>query len=393
MERTLQFNTVFSYAFRPLFAFFALYGLLIIPYWVLAWTGRLPLPFITANPMLWHGHEMLFGFSSAAIAGFLLTAVASWTKRPPISHCSLLLLCALWLLARIIWCLPNPAALPIAAALDIGFDILLLALFTRELIAADNRRNLKIAAVLLLYTAVNAGMYFALFTGVSDPAQWLRAAMYLVIFLINIIGGRVIPMFTGNWLRQNLPACKQPTLFNRFDLVVVGITALFMLTALAALPMAGVLGIAAGLAQILRLLRWRGWNTTREPLLWSLHLGYAWLGVGLLLNGVALLGVIPASAGIHALTVGTISGLILAMSSRAVLGHTDRALTSHPLLTSAFVLINIAALTRVFAALFPGVTALLFVSAVAWFVAFAAYSIRYFPILLFPNQRAIQSGK
>lgn len=393
MERTLQFNTVFSYAFRPLFAFFALYGLLIIPYWVLAWTGRLPLPFITANPMLWHGHEMLFGFSSAAIAGFLLTAVASWTKRPPISHCSLLLLCALWLLARIIWCLPNPAALPIAAALDIGFDILLLALFTRELIAADNRRNLKIAAVLLLYTAVNAGMYFALFTGVSDPAQWLRAAMYLVIFLINIIGGRVIPMFTGNWLRQNLPACKQPTLFNRFDLVVVGITALFMLTALAALPMAGVLGIAAGLAQILRLLRWRGWNTTREPLLWSLHLGYAWLGVGLLLNGVALLGVIPASAGIHALTVGTISGLILAMSSRAALGHTDRALTSHPLLTSAFVLINIAALTRVFAALFPGVTALLFVSAVAWFVAFAAYSIRYFPILLFPNQRAIQSGK
>lgn len=393
MGRALKFNTVFGYAFRPLFALLALQGLLIIPYWMLAWLGRLPLPSITTNPMLWHGHEMLFGFTSAAIAGFLLTAVANWTKRPPVSGFPLLLLCGLWLLARITWCLPNPSVLTIAAALDIGFDILLLVLFTRELIAADNRRNFKIAAVLLVYTAVNAGMYFALFTGISDPAQWLRAAMYLVIFLINIIGGRVIPLFTDNWLRQNLPACKQPSMFNTCDLVVVAITAVFMLATFVALPIAGALGIASGLAQILRLLRWRGWNTTREPLLWSLHLGYAWLGVGLLLNGVALLGVIPLSAGIHALTVGTISGLVLAMSSRAALGHTGRPLMSHPLLTSAFVLINIAALTRVLAALFPGMTALLLISALAWLIAFGAYCIRYFPILLFPSEGSLQAGK
>ncbi len=275
MEHAFKFDTIFSYAFRPLFALFALYGLLIIPYWALAWSGYLPLPSITANPLLWHGHEMLFGFTSAAIAGFLLTAVVNWTQRPPISGFPLLLLCSLWLLPRLVWCLPNSAALPIAAAFDLGFDIFLLVLFLRELIAADNRRNLKVAAVLLLYTAVNAAMYFALFTGISDPSQWLLATIYLVILLINIIGGRVIPMFTGNWLRQHFPACTQPPAFNRFDLVVVSMTGLFMLTALAALPGSGALGIAAGLAQLLRLLRWQGWNTAREPLLWSLHLGYA----------------------------------------------------------------------------------------------------------------------
>jgi uncharacterized protein involved in response to NO len=223
--------------------------------------------------------------------------------------------------------------------------------------------------------------------------QWLLAALYLVILLINIIGGRVIPMFTGNWLRQNLPACTQPTTFNRFDFLVVVITALFMLAALADLPVAGVLGITAGLAQILRLLRWRGWNTRREPLLWSLHLGYAWLGLGLLLNGLALFGAVPASAGTHALTVGAISGLILAMSSRAALGHTGRALTSHPLLTSTFVFINIAALTRVLASFFPGVRILLLAAAFAWFVALMTYCFRYFPILLFPNNNSLQSGK
>lgn len=393
MERTLKFTTVFGYPFRPFFALFALQGLLIIPYWTLAWLGHLPLPSITANPLLWHGHEMLFGFTSAAIAGFLLTAVANWTKRPPISGIPLLFLCVLWLLARLTWCLPNPSVLPIAAAFDVGFDILLLVLFTYELFAADNHRNLKVAAVLFLYTAVNAGMYFALLNEISDPVKWLRAAMYLVIFLITIIGGRVIPLFTGNWLRQNLPACKQPPMFNSIDRAVVVITAVFMLTALAALPMAGAMGIVAGLAQILRLMRWQGWNTTPEPLLWSLHLGYAWLGIGLLLNGVALFGAIPTSAGMHALTVGAISGLILAMSSRAALGHTGRALTSHPLLTSAFILINIAALTRVLAALIPDMTALLLVSALAWVTAFGAYCVRYFPILFFPNERSVQGDK
>ncbi len=391
VARTLAFKTVFSYAFRPLFALLGIYGLLIIPYWTLAWSGHLPLPAIV-NPLIWHGHEMLFGFTGAALAGFLLTAVANWTQRPPVSGFPLLLLCALWLLARLAWCMPNAAALPIAAALDLGFDALLLFLFSRELIAAGNRRNLKVAAVLLLYATTNIGIYFALFTGISNPSQWLLATIYWVILLINIIGGRVIPMFTGNWLRQNASTHKQPPTFNRFDLAVVLVTGLFMLTALASLPGAGVLGIAAGLAQLLRLSRWQGWSTRREPLLWSLHCGYAWVGIGLLLNGIACLGVIAPSAGMHALTVGAISGLILAMSGRAALGHTGRALTSHPLLTGAFVLINIAAFARVLAALFPATLIFLFIAALAWFIAFSSYCLRYFPILLLPKENIIQIG-
>jgi uncharacterized protein involved in response to NO len=147
------------------------------------------------------------------------------------------------------------------------------------------------------------------------------------------------------------------------------------------------------LAQLLRLARWQGWHAAGEPLLWSLHIGYAWVGIGLLLNGVALLGMIPAGAGIHALTVGAISGLVLAMSGRAALGHTGRVLTSHPLLTSALVLINIAALTRVLASLLPATPILLFISVAAWAGALATYGIRYFPILTFPGVVSGDGGK
>lgn len=393
MQRTAITNIVFGYAFRPLFALLGLQGLLIIPYWALAWSGLFPMPAITINPLWWHGHEMLFGFAGAAIAGFLLTAVANWTKRPPVAGYRLLLLCVLWLFARLAWCLPSTAALPIAAALDLGFDGVLLVLFVYELIVADNRRNLKIGGVLLLYTAVNAGFYFALLNNRFDPSRWLLAALYLIILLINIIGGRVIPLFTGNWLRQRNPIPQPPVTFNRFDLGVVALTALFMLAALAAFPGAGILGVAAGLAQLTRLARWQGWRTVREPLLWSLHLGYAWLGVGLLLNGLALLGAVPASAGIHALTVGAISGLILAMSARAALGHTGRTLTSSALLTVTFISINLAALVRILAALLANPPLLLWISAGAWFIALAAYSARYFPILLLPAETPVSGGR
>lgn len=373
---------LFSYAFRPLFALLAVHGVLIVPYWALAWTGMLPLPSITVNPTLWHGHEMLFGFSGAAIAGFLLTAVANWSKRAPIAGLALLLLCALWLLARLLWSAPQAAVLPYAAAADLAFNLLLTILFAREVLANDNRRNLKIVGVLLLYTGINAGFYLALSGG--DPVWWLNAALYLITLLITIIGGRVIPNFTGNWLRSQAIAAQSPPAFNRLDLAVTLFSVAFFGAALMDLSIAGPLGIAAGGGQLLRLARWQGWRTMREPLLWSLHLGYAWLAIGLLLQGGAFLNWLPRSAGLHALTVGAIGGLILAMSSRAALGHTGRALTSHPLLTGAFVSINIAAAARVLAALLPTLPLLLSIAALAWAIALCAYALRYLPILLGP---------
>jgi uncharacterized protein involved in response to NO len=387
MNTPFKDRAVFSYAFRPLFALLALYGLLVIPYWVLAWSGHIALPSITKNPALWHGHEMLFGFTAAAIAGFLLTAVANWTQRPPIAGLPLLLLCGFWLLARLAWCLPCPAALPLAALFDIVFDALLLAQFSRELVATKNQRNAKVAGVLALYTLINAGFYASLLTGWPDPSRWLIAALYLVILLITIIGGRIIPLFTGNWLKQqgsgNTPNSLPPT-FNRIDLIAIVATALFMAMALAKLPGAGITGIVAALLQALRLARWQGWRTTRQPLLWSLHIGYAWVIAGLFLNGLALTSGLPFSAGLHAFSTGAIAGLILAVSGRVALGHTGRPLTSHPLLTVAFVAINIAALARVAAALFPTLPLLLWIAAGAWLLALTSYCVRNFPMLLFP---------
>jgi uncharacterized protein involved in response to NO len=393
--KTRVFDTVFGYAFRPLFFLLALQGLLVVPYWALAWLGWLPLPAITADPVIWHAHELLFGFAAAAIAGFLLTAVANWTGRPPVAGAPLMLLAGLWLLARIAWCLPNAAALPAAAALDIAFDVLLLALFARELIAAGNRRNLKILGILLLFTATNAGVYFSLLAGNAYARTWLTAAIYVIIVLITLVGGRIIPLFTANWLRQQAlwtktTAPPPPPAFGAVDIVAAATMIIFAIAALAGRPEAGPLAVVAGLLQAYRLARWQGWRTLREPLLWSLHLGYAWIPVGLFLTGAASLGMVPVSAGIHAFTAGAISTLIVAVSGRVALGHTGRALISHPLLTSCIVLLHGAALARIFAALYPSVTILLYCAASAWLLALAAYGWRYFPILLAPRKTAAQ---
>lgn len=375
---------LFARPFRAFFTLMTAQAVLSMAYWILAWSGLFPMPVITANPLLWHGHEMLFGFSAAAIAGFLLTAVASWTGRPLLAGTVLQILCGLWLLARLCWCWPSPAALLCAAAFDMAFGLMLTVVFAGEIIAAKNRRNAKIAAVLLVYIGINAGFYHALWTGSSNPSRWLAAALYLVVFLITLIGGRIIPQFTANWLRrqpkENESDGTLPPMFNRLDLFIEIATLLFMATALMQATPAGILGIVAGALQLIRVLRWRGWRAWREPLLWSLHLGYAWIGIGLILQGVALITPMPASVGLHALTVGAIAGLIIAVAGRVSLGHSGLELTSHPLLTTAFIAIHVAAMARVLTAFDPSIP--LFPAAAAWLVAFVCFGAHQLPIWL-----------
>lgn len=373
-----------QHAFRPLFLLLVLQAMGIIGFWVLWFNGTLAVAW-QRNPVYWHGHEMLSGFAGAAIAGFMLTAVATWTSRPAVGGLRLWLLCTLWIGGRL--SLFSPWA---HAIFDIGYWLLLWCLMANEVISAGNRRNYKILLVLALLVLSDVAWHVADLSssGLLQKATW--GQLWLVILLISIIGGRIIPAFTGNWLRREAAAANPvrtpeplPAAFGRLDLISILALILFAVCTLLSLPAwAGFSsGLAAAVLQAWRLARWQGHRCLPDPLVWMLHLSYAWIPVGLALSACAAMGWLPVSAGLHALTVGCVAGMIVSVSARAALGHSNRPLQSHPLLTSAIVLLNLAALLRVCAAI-EQLPVLMPLSALAWILAFLCYGVVYVPILL-----------
>lgn len=375
-----------EYAFRPLFLLLVLQALGMITLWVCWWTGLVTLPW-ARDPLQWHVHEMLTGFAGAAIGGFLLTAVATWTGRPPVGGWRLGLLCLFWAGGRLSLFFPLSHAV-----FDIAYWLGLWLLMAGEVVGAGNRRNYKILVILGLLLASDAAWHVnELLAG-----PWLRQAglaqLWLVLLLIAVIGGRIIPAFTGNWLKRRAvesgapppDAASLPPAFTRFDLACIVSLLLYFVASLlpAPLPLLLVLGWLAALLHALRLWRWQGLRCLADPLVWMLHLSYAWLPLGLALHAASAPGWVPASAGIHALTIGCMAGMILSVSSRAALGHSQRPLRSHPLLTTAIVALNLAALLRVCAAVHPAWSWLLGLSALAWVLAMLAYATVYLPILL-----------
>jgi uncharacterized protein involved in response to NO len=378
----------FTYAFRPLFLLATLYAIAVVPLWAAAWLGYLPMPSSLATPSWWHAHEMIYGFVGAAIGGFALTAVATWTKRPPVSGVPLMILSALWVIARVLFALPSSNLLVPAIAADLAYGALLFVLMSREVIGARSQRNYKVLVILGLLPATNA----LFFLGMTRSAGWTKTALFaglwLVVMLINLIGGRVIPGFTRNWLKRQLVEQKRkpttlPPVFDRFDLLTTWLMVAFAILHLLEAPSRGtaVVGLITSVLLFIRLTRWQGIQTGREPLVWVLHLAFSWLPVGFFLLASAEVGLLPQTAGIHALTSGAITTMIIAVAGRAALGHTGRALESHPVLTAAYVLITVAAICRVAATIGPGARALLAVSAGAWFLGFVCFAWRYVPIL------------
>ena len=386
----------FSYAFRPLFLLATLYALLAVPVWVCAWLGWLPVPTIMGgNSTWWHAHEMLFGFAGAAVGGFLLTAVATWTKRPPVAGGPLVALALLWLSARLLLFAPGTMAsgwvVPAAAAADLGYDLLLLALMSREVISARDQRNYKVLVLLALLVVANAAFYVGIEgrAGWADPA--LLAALWVFILLISVIAGRVIPAFTRNWLRlQGLQRADAkrgaPPSFGRVDLAATVVMIAFAtLTLLPVAPIVAALtGLVAGLLLLARVARWQGFRAKRDPLVWILHVAFLWIPVGVLLLSGAALGWWPATGGVHALTTGAITTMIVAIASRAALGHTGRPLQSHPVLNLGYAMITLSALLRVLVVAVPDARVMLFLSAASWSLGFACFAWRYLPILVQP---------
>lgn len=376
-------------AFRPFFLGAAVYGAIAVPWWALAWLGFLPLPGWLL-PMWWHGHEMTFGFVAAAIAGFLLTASPVWAGRPALGGAPLAALVALWGAGRL--ALAAAGALPawLVAAVDVAFLPAVALVVARTLWGSGQVRNFGIVGILVVLAGADAAMHaeaLGLVAGVAGRA--LRLAVDAIVVLVLVIGGRIVPAFTRNALRRrgvDAPVRSRPWL----DVAGVAAAGALALARPWAGPssVTGALALLAGLAAGARLAGWQTRHTRSDPLLWSLHAGYAWAAVGLLLVAAGDLGApAPSTAGLHALTAGAMGASILAVMTRVGLGHTGRPLELPAGVVWCLVGVNAAAALRVAAPFASGEVqrVLVVASGLAWSAALALFAVRYGPILLAPR--------
>ena len=375
---------LFSFGFRPFFLVACAWAAATVPIWVLAYLGYEP--FGRALTRDWHVHEMLFGYLAGVMAGFLLTAVPNWTGRLPVMGAPLATLAGLWIAGRAAM-LVSPLSFW-AAAVDAAFLIVFAGVVWRDVVAGRNWRKLPVCALVTLLALANLGVHLRPLQP-DLAAACERLALGVAAAMITLIGGRVTPSFTHNWLMQRRIAAM-PAAVSRFDHAVLGITGLAAAAWIVAPDhvAAGAALALAGVGNLARLSRWRGERTFAEPLVWVLHAGYGWLGVALLVLGVSVLapGVVPRSAGIHALTVGAIGLMTLGMMTRTTLGHTGRPLEAGGGTLAIYLLVSAAAALRIGAVFLPAYQPLLLgLSSVAWSVAFAGFILVYGPMLAGPR--------
>jgi uncharacterized protein involved in response to NO len=349
---------LWSRGFRPFFLLGAAWAAIALPVWLAAYVHGYALP--GGMPaMFWHAHEMVYGFGLAALAGFLLTAIPNWTGRLPMRGWPLAGLAALWLAGRAAMLLPG------AAWIDLAFAAALILVVAREILAGRNWRNLPMLAALAALFAGNLLFHLGIYAG-------LRLGIATLAMLIALVGGRIVPSFTRNWLAKHRRGALLPAPEGALDRAALLIT-LFALGSWVGGWMEEPL-ILAGVALAARLSRWRGLATLREPLLFILHAGYAWLALGLVLLGL------EAPAALHALTVGAIGTMTLAVMSRATLGHTGHEVTADRATCAIYVLVTLAAVLRV-AGTYTGPLAVS-AAGIAWSAAFALFALHYGGYLL-----------
>lgn len=377
---------ILSYGFRPFFLLAGCWAVLAMTLWVVALTlgssigGRY-------GPVNWHAHEMVFGYTTAVLAGFMLTAIPNWTGRLPVSGAPLLVLVIVWLAGRTTLLAPDSIGLVPTILIEAAFLPLLTLIALREIVAGRNWKNLKILFALLALTIANCWFHAAVL-GSYDTGQALRLGVSAWGVLIALIGGRIIPSFTRNWLARH-NAGKLPQPFGRFDqaCLVAMVVALGVWVARPdGLPTA-VLCFLAGALQLVRLVRWRGWATLREPIVFVLHIAYGFLAVGLWAIGLAAYRAMTLPSAIHILLIGAIGGMTLAVMSRASLGHTGRAIRASTLTVLAYIYLFAAALIRPLVDIAPDFYYPLFaVSGILWILSFGTFTLVYLPILASPRQ-------
>jgi len=403
--RQFSWEAFFSYGFRPFFLFACLFAALSMSAWML-WIGlhaanaQVLWPTIAMAPHAWHAHEMLYGYTLAAIAGFFLTAVPNWTDAKPVSGGALLVLSATWLAGRAAVWMSAHLPMELVAAVDLAFIPMLLVFVAKALLRRWAPRNFVFIPILTLLFVANALIHAEWLEWIdsgSDIAYGL--ALNTIVVLIAIIGGRVVPAFTTNALRrlghEHLPVSRKPLEIAAVVSVIAVLIAdlLVDLAGLNGTVAVFIAGLAA-LAHALRLAGWRGHKTLSEPIVWVLHLGYAWLVIGLTLKAAAHFGLLGHAGAFHALTVGAVGTMTLAIMTRASLGHTGRALKVSGATTLAYVMISMSALLRITV---PALIAEFYnegmiAAGLLWVAAFATVSIVFWPVLTLPRISSRAAG-
>ncbi|MFA8386361.1 MAG: NnrS family protein [Pelagibaca sp.] len=380
--RAWQGPALFSYGFRPFFLFGAVWLVLAMLVWLAALTGTIDLP-TRFDPVSWHAHEFLFGYLGAVLAGFLLTAVPNWTGRLPMVGWPLAGLFALWGAGRITVFFSATLPVAVAPVVDLAFPLVLGGLILREIVAGKNWRNLIVLAMLAVFTLANALFHYEALRG-DHAAQGfgLRLGLATAILMIAVIGGRIIPSFTRNWLaRTEIPARPSPPM-QRFDKLVLA-SSLVVLGLWVVQPFERHTGIALGvfgLLHLARLIRWKGYHTLTEPLVWVLHVSYAFIPVGAFALAFDQLAGTTGTAGAqHLWMAGAIGAMTLAVMTRATLGHTGQELVAN----RSTVGLYLCLFGSVFARLWTSVwLEMSYVSGILWLAAFAGFALVYGPSLM-----------
>jgi uncharacterized protein involved in response to NO len=373
---------ILSYGFRPFFLFGALWAAVAVALWLPMLSGHLVLP-SEFTPTEWHVHELIYGYVPAVIAGFLLTAVPNWTGRMPVVGTRLLLLFLTWIAGRIAVLASLWIGAWVAAAVDLAFLAALGFVVAREVIAGNNTRNLKVPAVVALLLIGNAVFHLEAIDGVGN-GYGTRLGIAAIVLLIMLIGGRIIPSFTRNWLARR-DAGRLPSSFDRFDAAVVALSGVALASWVILpeeMPTALIALAACGL-NCARLYRWAGERTAAELLVLILHVAYAFVPIGFLLLALAILTpwLAAPTGALHGWTAGAIALMTLAVMTRASLGHTGRPLTATRPIQFIYACALIAALARIVAAFHVLREPMLHLSATAWVLAFGGFVIIYAPLL------------
>lgn len=362
--------------FRPFYLLASLFAALSILLWVGQFSGLLPAAYLQGP--LWHGHEMLFGYTLAVIAGFLFTAVRNWTGLPTPTGPALAACALLWLAGRVLVLTPFAmaaaavnAAFPVAVAIGIGIPLW----------RSGNRRNFFFVGLLLLIALATLAFHLSLQGRIDWPQRaGLEAGLDIVLFIMTVVGGRVIPMFTTNGV-PGTKALRHPQL----EPLALGSVLVLLAADVAQAPgvVVGAVALVAALAHAARLALWQPWRTLAKPLVWVLHGAYAWIVAYLVLRSLAGFGLVAGTFAVHALTVGAIGGLTIGMMTRTARGHTGRPLAADGFEVACYVLVQLAAVLRVFGAMaLPSLhVEAVIASGLCWSAAFGIYAVRYWPVL------------
>ncbi len=378
----------FAAGFRPFFLFAALQAAVMLPVWLLTFFGILSVG-SNWNPVVWHAHSMVFGFAGAAIGGFLLTAVPNWTNSHHVSGKPLMVLFAVWLAGRVATAFAGGLPPLLVAVLDLGYLPILAALLAKPLIEAKKWRNIAFLPILTVMWLADLCVHLEALIGSNTGLKGIYLGLFVVLLMIVIVGGRIVPSFTENWLRMQ----GQPIRMVPVDWIEKGGAAgSLILAAIAQLaapssPVAGLLALLAAGVHGYRLSRWHGLKTFSSPILAVLHVGYFWMVLGFALLGLsAFIPDFPASAAVHALTAGSVGTMVMGVMSRAALGHSGRPLQLAPATVVAYALISLGALLRVVAPVIPGaMTILTLAGGLTWMAGWVVYAVVYFPITTLPR--------